>query len=136
MKSVKNLDIYKKAHDLTLSLYNKTKNFPEEEKYGLVSQIRKAAVSINSNLMEGYHRNRLKEFRQFIGISKGSVGELKYQIELAKDLKYIDKKYSEKCMKELEDLSKMLTGLLKNINSRIEESSDYRIQNTENIIDE
>jgi len=136
LKSVKNLDIYKKAHDLTLSLYKQTKNFPEEEKYGLVSQIRRAAVSINSNLLEGYHRNGLKEFRQFIGISKGSVGELKYQIELSKDLKYINKNYYDKCIKELEDLSKMLTGLLKNINSKIKESSEYRIQNTDNLIDE
>ena len=76
MKSVKNLDIYKKAHDLTLSLYKQTKYFPEDEKYGLISQIRRVVVSINSNLMEGYHRNGLKEFRQFIEISKGSAGEL------------------------------------------------------------
>jgi len=76
VRSAKDLDVFKKANKLTINLYKETKKFPRHEKYGIINQLRRAAVSINSNLMEGYHRNGLKEFRQFIEISKGSAGEL------------------------------------------------------------
>nr|WP_223144596.1 four helix bundle protein [Deferribacter autotrophicus] len=86
VKLVEDLDVYKKAHHLILMLYEITRNLPVDEKFGLVSQIRRAAVSINANLLEGSHRTNRKEFKQFVGIARGSAGELKYHLLVAKDL--------------------------------------------------
>jgi len=111
MHNVRELDVYKKAYDLTIALYKITANFPEIEKFGLVTQIRRAVISINSNLMEGGARNSDGEFRQFIGIARGSVNELIFQISVSKDLGFIPKEQSESIVNELEQIGKMLTNL-------------------------
>lgn len=80
----------KRSHKLTLNIYKITERFPQTEKFGLVSQMRRASSSICANMMEGSHRLNRKEFRQFTGIAKGSAGELKYYILLAKDIGYIE----------------------------------------------
>lgn len=105
------LEVFKRAHSLTLKLYKCTKNFPTDEKYGLVSQMRRASASICANLMEGSHRLNRKEFRQFAGISKGSAGELKYHLLLAKDLDYLSKDEYSFLVQEAEEISRMLNGL-------------------------
>ncbi len=78
IEKTEDLEIFKKAHKLTLYLYKLTEDFPKSEQFGLTSQIRRAASSICANLMEGSHRHSSKEFRQFVGIANGSAGELKY----------------------------------------------------------
>ena len=115
MKSVEELDALKLSHEMTLAVYKITKTLPEEEKFGLVSQMRRAAYSVPMNLAEGANRLNTKEYRQFVGIAKGSAGELKYQILLAKDLGYITvDKYKEICT-NYERISQMLTGLVKSL---------------------
>ena len=89
MKSVEDLDVFKLAHQLALKTYAVTKGFPREEIFSLVDQMRRAASSIGMNLMEGAMRLGSKEYRQFVGIARGSAGELCYQLLLAKDLQYI-----------------------------------------------
>lgn len=89
MKKVEDLDVFSLSHSLTLEIFEITKSFPEEEKFSLISQMRRAAYSIPMNLMEGAHRSTSKEYRQFVGIARGSAGEMKYQLLLAKDLRYI-----------------------------------------------
>ena len=89
IKSVEDLEVFKKGHALTLRVYGVSKTFPPGEKLGLTPQIRRSASSICANLMEGGHRLSTKEFRQFAGIARGSVGELKYHLLLAKDLGYL-----------------------------------------------
>ena len=89
VRSVEDLGVFKKTHELTLKIYRVSKDFPTEERFGLTFQMRRAAASIGANLMEGGHRLNRKEFRQFVGIAKGSAGELKYQLLLAKDLGYL-----------------------------------------------
>ncbi len=115
VSSVEDLDVFKKSHILTLKLYEHTKQFPSEEKYGLISQIRRASSSVCANLMEGSHRNNIGEYRQFVGISRGSIGELKYHLLLAKDLNYIDIEDFEKIYNEINIISKMLYGLLQSL---------------------
>ncbi len=115
IKSVEDLDVYKKAHELTLKLYKITKDFPGDEKFGLVSQIRRASVSINANLLEGSYRINRKEFKQFTGISRGSAGELKYHLLVAKDLSYISAKDFNYFITELDAITKMLLGLIKSL---------------------
>jgi four helix bundle protein len=96
MKSVEDLDVFKLAHHLAIKMYAVTKTFPREETFSLVDQMRRAAALIGMNLMEGAMRLGSKEYRQFVGIARGSAGEVCYQLLLAKDLKYItDDTYRE-----------------------------------------
>ena len=89
MKSVEDLDVFKLAHQLALKTYSTTKMFPREETFSLVDQMRRAAASVGMNLMEGAMRLGSREYRQFVGIARGSAGEVCYQLLLAKDLNYI-----------------------------------------------
>ena len=84
------LRVWQEAHTLVLLIYKATRSFPKEELFGLTSQIRRAAVSIAANIVEGHARNSRKEFIQFLSISKGSLVEVEYYIQLASDLSYID----------------------------------------------
>ncbi len=111
IKSVEELEVFKKAHVLTLKIYKISKDFPKEEKFGLVSQMRRASASIATNLMEGGNRLNTKEFRQFVGIAKGSAGELKYHIMLANDLGYLNGNDVDVLISETEEIAKMLSGL-------------------------
>jgi len=115
MKKVEELDVFKLSHSLTLEIYGITKSFPDEEKFGLISQMRKAAYSIPMNLMEGGHRLSSKEYRQFVGIAKGSAGEMKYQLLLVKDLNYISEEHYSYLTPKYERVSQMLTKLAKSL---------------------
>jgi len=115
MKCVEDLNVFKKSHNLTIDLYRATSTFPKDEKFCLVSQIRRASSSINANLMEGSHRRTNPDYKRFIGIARGSVGELKYHLLLSKDLGYIAKDEYLNFKFRIETISKMLTGLLKAI---------------------
>ncbi len=118
INSVEDLEVFKKAHLLTLNIYRITKGFPADEKYGLISQMRRAAASIPANLMEGGYRLHRKEFRQFVGISKGSTGEIKYYLFLANDLKYFSNEEYLQLKNETEEISKMLNGLANTLNKK------------------
>ena len=113
MSNAEDLIVFEKAHKLTVDLYNVTNDFPAEEKFGLISQVKRASSSINANLMEGSHRNTDKEYRKFVVIARGSIGELKYHLLLAKDLGYIREKEYFDFRNRIDEISKMLTGLIK-----------------------
>lgn len=115
VNSIEELEVFKKAHRMTVEIYEITKAFPQDEKFALVSQMRRAAYSIPSNLMEGGHRLNKKEYRQFAGIAKGSVGELKYFLMLSKDLGYIPERNYLTLRESAEEVSKMLNGLIKSL---------------------
>lgn len=96
MNGVEDLDVLKLAHELALRIYSVTKTFPGKETYSLVDQMRRAAISVGMNLTEGAMRLGTKEYRQFVGIARGSAGEVCYPLLLAKDLRYIsDEVYGE-----------------------------------------
>jgi len=115
MKSVEDLDVFKLSHEMALAIYVLTKNFPEEEKFGLTSQMRRAAYSVPMNLVEGANRLNSREYRQFVGIAKGSAGEVTYQLLLARDLKYIDEKTYDSYRSSYDRIAQMLTGLAKSL---------------------
>ena len=115
MKKVEDLDLFRLSHSLVLSIFELTKTFPEEEKFGLISQMRRVAYSIPMNLMEGAHRLSSKEYRQFVGITKGSAGEIKYHLLLVRDLKYISESKYSNFLPEYERVSQMLTKLAKSL---------------------
>ena len=89
MKSHKDLTVYKSSIDLVVSVYNLTNNFPIEEKFGLTSQLRRASVSIPSNIAEGAARSSKKEFIKYLYISLGSLAEVETQLEIAGRLRFI-----------------------------------------------
>lgn len=115
--NTESLQVFKKSHQLTLDLYQLTSGFPAEEKFGLTSQIRRASSSICANLMEGSHRKSKNEYRRFASMSRGSVGELKYHLLLAKDLKYISSGRYQNQITEINEISKMLYGLVDALDS-------------------
>ena len=100
---------------MVASVYKTTSLFPKEELYGLTSQIRRAAVSIPSNIAEGAARNHVNEFRQFLYIALGSGAELETQLIIAKMLGFISDEKSQALINELNSISRMLQGLIKSI---------------------
>lgn len=111
IKSVEELDVFKLAHELTLKVYKLTAEFPREESFGLISQMRRAASSVGMNLVEGSMRLNSREFRQFVGIARGSAAEVSYQLVLAKDLGYVSKKVFDELRSGYERVGQMLTRL-------------------------
>jgi four helix bundle protein len=111
----RNLDVWKKSIDFVKTIYKITESFPQSETFGITSQIRRAAISIPSNLAEGAARKGNKEFKQFLNIAQGSISELDTQIELAVMLNYINEKQYNQLMKEISVISKMLYGLSRSL---------------------
>jgi four helix bundle protein len=111
LRGYRDLRAWQQAMGLVTEIYRVTRTFPKEEQYGLVSQIRRAAVSVPSNLAEGHGRNSRNEFRQFIGQARGSLSEVETQIEIAKNLGYVKAEVADPLMEQAEAVGKMLTGL-------------------------
>ncbi len=109
------LIVWQKSHELVLKVYGITKDFPRDELFGLTSQVRRAAVSVPSNIVEGKARGSNKDFKRFLLIARGSLEETKYQLLLAKDLKYIDEVKYREALKLAEEVGKLLSGLIKHL---------------------
>jgi len=98
--------------ELVTEIYRVTKKFPKEEIFGLISQLRRAAISIPSNIAEGKARLSKGEFRQFLGNARGSLAELETQILIAQNLKYLDEVEANRTLAILGEVGKVLNGLL------------------------
>lgn len=107
---------------LALKIYNIIESFPPSEQFGLASQMRRAVISISSNLAEGAARSGKKEFLQFITIAQGSISELDTQIELAKELGFINQEDDESVLSSLTVISKQLYGLAGNLRTKNEDN--------------
>ncbi|MBU1012583.1 MAG: four helix bundle protein [Bacteroidetes bacterium] len=114
MKTHKDLEVYQKSMNFVFHIYKLTDKFPKEELFGLTSQLRRAAVSIPSNISEGAARRNTKEFIQFLYHSLGSASEIETQIEISKRLNYIEN--IEDTNNELKSIIRMLTALIKSLN--------------------
>jgi four helix bundle protein len=112
MKDFKDLKVWKRSHDLTLSVYKATTTFPREELYGLTSQIRRASASIPTNIAEGCGRNTDNELARFLEIAMGSASELEYLLRLSNDLNLLDKAKSDELDKAVIEIKKMLASLI------------------------
>ncbi len=111
LRGYRDLRAWQQAMAMVTEIYRITRAFPKEELYGLVSQIRRAAVSIPSNLAEGHGRNSRNEFRQFIGQARGSLSEVETQLEISKNLGYVKADVADALMAQADAVGKMLTGL-------------------------
>ena len=115
-KSFKDLIVWQKAYRLVLEVYKITKTLPRSETYGLTQQIRRAAISIPSNIAEGFNRFHNKEYRQFLYIALGSCAELETQIEIATELNYINEDNKKIILEKINHESRMITNLIKKLN--------------------
>lgn len=115
INSYRDLLVWQKALELAKHLYRITRNFPEDERFGLVSQIRRTAVSIVSNIAEGQARRTRKEFVQFLYVSRGSLAELDTQVILAAELNYITEKEYVDLSSTIDALQRMLFRLIESL---------------------
>ena len=114
MRNYRDLQVWEKAHKLTLSIYRGTQDFPKEERFSLTSQIRRSSASIAANLAEGCGRRSDGEMARFIQISMGSGSELSYHLLLARDLNFLDNGQYSKLSSDLEEVMRMLSQKVRN----------------------
>jgi four helix bundle protein len=118
-KSFEDLKTWQLGHQLVLAIYECTKKFPREEVFGLTSQLRRASVSVTSNIAEGFSRRTKKEKQQFYYQANGSLSEIKNQLLIARDLGYIEKRTYEEISNIANHSQALLQGLIKSCFSRV-----------------
>jgi len=117
IKNFTDLEAWKESHKLTLLIYKTTKNFPKEEMFGLISQIRRAVISIESNIAEGFARFHYKDRLNFYFQARGSIGEVESQSITAKDLGYLTGVEFEQIYNQAEKAGIILSGLIRSTES-------------------
>ena len=118
IRTFQDLIVWQKSHQLVLTIYNITDTYPTAEKFGLISQMRRAAVSIPCNIVEGFRRRTIKDGLNFYNIAQSSLEELRYQVILSLDLGFINGLQSNSINQQLEEVSKMLYAWI-NSNKKI-----------------
>jgi four helix bundle protein len=115
IKNFRDLEIWRLSMEIIVETYEQTKRFPKEEMFGLVSQMRRAALSIASNIAEGFNRYHNKEYRQFLYVALGSCAELETHIEVCVLLKYISPQNKDIILEKLDHESRMINNLIKRL---------------------
>ena len=115
MVDFKDLKVWRKAHQMTLTTYRVTGGFPKEEIYGLTSQLRRAAASIGANIAEGCGRRSDGDMCRFLQIARGSASEVEYHALLARDLHFLSEKDFVVLSREADELQRMLTSLIQTV---------------------
>jgi four helix bundle protein len=128
MQAHRDLKVWQKAMDLVTEIYAATATFPRDEMFGLSpQQLRRAAVSVPSNLAEGHGRSSRKEFHQYVSQARGSLCEVETQLEIARNLKYIERNNADNLLARAGEVAKMLNGL----REWARERADYRLPTTQ-----
>ena len=117
MRDFKKIQVWQKAHTFVLAIYKMTESFPDEERFGLTSQIRRAAASIPTNIAEGAGRDTQKEFARFVQIATGSASEVEYQLLLSHELGYLPTEQYTALEATITEIQKMLHGFAKALKS-------------------
>ena|SRR3989344_1828531 len=118
MNSYKELTVWQKAVELTIDIYRITTDYPKSELYGLVQQTRRSAVSIPSNVAEGWARKHRQEYLQFLNVAIGSAAELETQIVIAKKLKFLSDEDSKRTSGLITEVMKMLNAFMTSLKSK------------------
>ena len=118
LKNYKELNVWQKSYELCLKIYGITTKFPNAEGYGLTSQVRRSAVSIPSNIAEGYGRKTTADYIRMLYIAYGSVCELETQVLLAGDLGFIEKGELKPIKKDIAEIERMLKALIKSLENK------------------
>lgn len=118
MRKFQDLKVWEKSHQLTLDVYAVTKTFPDDERFGMTSQLRRASASIGANIAEGCGRGSDKDFSRFLQIAMGSASEVEYLLILAKDLSLIDPEEYPSFHAQVTEVKRMLTSFIKYLRSK------------------
>ena len=118
MKTYTELFVWQKSMELVTAVYRESRNFPKEEIYGLTSQIRRCAVSIPSNIAEGFGRKSQQDFIRFLKISMGSLFELQTQLRIAKNLEYLEEGKFNAVFEETREIERMLSAFIQSISDK------------------
>lgn len=114
-KTFRELLVWQKAHRLVLQIYKVSKDFPVDERYGLVAQLRRASASVSTNIVEGFKRRSRKDFAHFINLAESSLEETKYHLLLARDLGYLPTQDFEELTSLSEEVGKMLSSFYRKL---------------------
>lgn len=128
MRSYKKLKVWEKATDFSLTIYKVTQGFPKEEIYGLTSQIRRAGVSIPSNIAEGSERRSDKDFTRFLRIANASLAEIETQLYIAMKLTYLDEAAYIQLLHSSSEIGKMINGLISGLEDKTSSTGDWRLK--------
>jgi four helix bundle protein len=120
MQDFRNLKVWQKAHSLTLAIYRETRNFPADEKFGIVSQLRRSCASIAANLAEGCARGGDIDFARFVNVAAASASETDYHLLLARDLHYLDESAYQQPFDQISEVKRMLNSLERTLRSNSE----------------
>lgn len=115
MRDFNQLHVWQRSHKMALALYKATRSFPGDERFGLASQLRRAASSVPTNIAEGSKRATPKDYARFLNIAEGSLGETEYLVQLSRDLSYLPPESATILLTEIKELSSMLHSLRKTI---------------------
>ena len=118
VRSYRDLKVWQKSMDLTVRTYEVTRRLPSEEKYGLVSQMRRAAASVPANIAEGQARRSGREYLQMLGIARGSLAEIETFVALSERLGLIRSETSESLLEDCAEINRMMNGLMRALSSR------------------
>lgn len=118
IRSFRDLGVWKKAMELVAMVYDITKGFPPDERFALSSQLKRAAVSVPSNISEGYGRNSTADYIRFLPIALGSLYELETQLELSIRLEFVEMSHAKEALEFCEEIEKMLISLIQKLNAR------------------
>jgi four helix bundle protein len=117
VRNYEDLDVWEKSHQLVLVIYDIMEELPETEKFVLADQIRRASISIPSNIAEGCGKNSDAEFIRYLEMARGSTSELDYQIQLAGDLDYLEDEQTNTIRELIDEIRRMLSGLINSLNT-------------------
>lgn len=120
IRSYRDLKVWQKSMDLTVRTYEVTKGFPSEERYGLTSQMRRAAASVPANIAEGRERRSTREFLQFLGIARGSLAELETFLTLSERLGLLQSATGNRLLGESAEINRMLESMMRALNRKVD----------------
>ncbi|ACM93115.1 S23 ribosomal [Nautilia profundicola AmH] len=132
MRNWKDLKIWQNSHQLVLEIYRILNNFPKTEEYGIISQLKRAVVSVPINIVEGHSRNSNKDFLRFVYISRGSLEEVKYLMLLSKELGYIKHQEYANIENKLSEISYMINSFIKFLKNNSKNHNNLTNQNNPN----
>lgn len=120
IRSYRDLKVWQKSMDLTVRTYEVTKGFPSEERYGLTSQMRRAAASVPANIAEGRERRSTREFLQFLGIARGSLAELETFLTLSERLGLLQSETGNRLLGESAEINRMLESMMRALERKVD----------------
>ena len=129
IRNFQDLNVWQKSHQMVLEIYKVTKHYPAEEKFGLITQIRRSSISVSANIAEGFKKST-KDFIRYIEIAQGSLEETKYHLILSRDLEYLMPSDFTRIYNLSDDVSKMLFSLNKKLELRLTSAINHSSQST------